>query len=134
MCGVWVLQDGRIFFAEHAGAADRGGVYESGGSDEGFGDGGESVSERKAIYKRVWEEWEVVDTQEVVNVWLWCKVVRQGGNRVFVDTTLDGHTLLNLEKHLKAVTGNRDLEVLCEEKKDKNALRRLAELRGTRVK
>ena len=108
-------------------------MYASGGSDAGFGDGGEFVSERTAIHKRLWKEWEVVDTQEVVNVWLFCKVVRQSGNRVFVDTSLDGHTLLNLEKHLKAVTGNVDLEVLCEEKKDKNALRRLAELRGSRA-
>lgn len=130
---MWALQDGWDFLAEHAGAADGDGVYESRGADAGFGDGGESVSERKAVYKRVWKEWEVVDTQEVVNVWLFCKVVRQSGDRVFVDTTLDGHTLLNLEKHLKEVTGNRDLEVLCEEKKDRNALRRLAELRGTRA-
>jgi hypothetical protein len=80
-----------------------------------------------------------VGIQKIIDDWLIeglhapCRVVRESGDRVFIDTALDGHNLLKLERHLKRQTG-RYIELLCEEKRDANVLRRMADLRGKRTK
>ena len=79
-----------------------------------------------------------MDTQQTIDRWLAttmreipCRVVREQGDRIFVDTRLDGAALLALERYLKHFTG-RYTEILCEEVRDANVLRRMADLRGKR--
>ena len=79
-----------------------------------------------------------MDTQQVIDRWLAstlrdapCRVAREDRDRIFVDTRLDGAALLALERYLKDYTG-RYTEILCEEVRDANVLRRMADLRGKR--
>lgn len=73
-----------------------------------------------------------LDLQGVLDAELACRITRVQANRVFIDTALSGATLLWLEQRLRDATGNREYELLCEERRDENTLRRLAELRGKR--
>ena len=79
-----------------------------------------------------------MDYQRTIDRWLAhtmrehsCRVVRVQADRVFVDTAMDGAALLALERYLKQISG-RYIEILCEEKRDANVLRRMADLRGKR--
>ncbi len=80
-----------------------------------------------------------MDIQQTIDRWLAatlretpCRVVKERGDQVFVDTRLDGPSLLALERYLKHFTG-RYTEILCEEVRDANVLRRMSELRGKRT-
>jgi len=73
-----------------------------------------------------------MDIQGTIDEYLMCKIVGYDGkrHRVLVQTKLDGHTLLELERHIRQATGLKDLELLCESKPDDNQLRILKAMRG----
>jgi hypothetical protein len=61
----------------------------------------------------------------LIDEFLKCVVLEEKGDRVLVETELDPHTLMALERWLHRRTG-RYVEILCGEKKDRNVLRRFS--------